>query len=85
MESKQLKSMSTDQLMDLYQKVQLMLADKLRAEIAKIEDSSAGLSQSAAWSQGIGSVARTRLSFPNTRTLETQRRFGLAGVDDVCG
>ena len=38
MESKQLKSMSTDQLMDLYQRVQLMLADKLQAEMAKIED-----------------------------------------------
>jgi hypothetical protein len=37
MESKQLKSMSTDELMDLYQKVQLMLADKLQAEMAKIE------------------------------------------------
>ena len=38
MESKQLKSMSTDQLMDLYQKVQLMLADKLQAEKDKIEE-----------------------------------------------
>ena len=38
MESKQLKSMSTDQLMDLYQKVQLTLADKLQAEKAKIEE-----------------------------------------------
>jgi DNA-binding protein H-NS len=38
MESKQLKSMSTDQLMDLYQKVQLMLADKLKAEKDKIEE-----------------------------------------------
>ena len=38
MESKQLKSMSTDQLLDLHQKVQLMLADKLRAEIAEIEE-----------------------------------------------
>ena len=38
MESKQLKSMSTDQLMDLYQKVQLMLADMLQAEKAKIEE-----------------------------------------------
>jgi hypothetical protein len=36
MESK-LKSMSTDELMDLYQKVQLRLADKLQAEMAKIE------------------------------------------------
>ena len=38
MESKQLKSMSTDQLLDLYQKIQLMLADKLQAEMAKIEE-----------------------------------------------
>src|SRR5215470_9379237 len=38
MESNQLKSMSTDQLMDLYQKVQLMLADKLQAEKDKIEE-----------------------------------------------
>jgi len=38
MESEQLKSMSTDQLLDLYQKVQLMLADKLQAEMAKIEE-----------------------------------------------
>ena len=38
MESKQLKSMSTDQLMDLYQKVQLMLADRLQAEKDKIEE-----------------------------------------------
>ena len=38
MESKQLESMSTDQLLDLYQKVQLMLADKLQAEMAKIEE-----------------------------------------------
>ena len=38
MESKLLKSMSTDQLMDLHQKVQLMLADKLQAEMAKIEE-----------------------------------------------
>jgi DNA-binding protein H-NS len=38
MESKQLKSMSTDQLLDLYQKVELMLADKLQAEMAKIEE-----------------------------------------------
>ena len=38
MESKQLKSMSTDQLLDLHQKVQLMLADKLQAEKAKLEE-----------------------------------------------
>jgi len=38
METKQFKSMSTDQLMDLYQKVQLVLADKLQAEMAKIEE-----------------------------------------------
>ena len=38
MDSKQLKSMSTDQLLDLYQKVQLMLADKLQAEKDKIEE-----------------------------------------------
>ena len=37
MESKQLKSMSTDELLDLYQKVQLRLADKLQAEMTKIE------------------------------------------------
>ena len=30
--------MSTDQLLDLYQKVQLMLADKLQAEKDKIEE-----------------------------------------------
>jgi DNA-binding protein H-NS len=38
MENKQLKSMSTDQLLDLHQKVQLMLADKLQAEKAKLEE-----------------------------------------------
>ena len=38
MESKQLKSMSIDQLVDLHQRVQLMLADKLQAEKAKIEE-----------------------------------------------
>jgi hypothetical protein len=38
MESKQLKSMSIDQLMDLHQRVQLMLADKLQAEKTKIEE-----------------------------------------------
>ena len=38
MESNQLKSKFTDQLLDLYQKVQLMLADKLQAEKAKIEE-----------------------------------------------
>jgi DNA-binding protein H-NS len=38
MENKQLKSMSTDQLMDLYQKVQLTLADKLQAEKDKIQE-----------------------------------------------
>jgi DNA-binding protein H-NS len=38
MESKQLKSMSTDQLFDLYQTVQLILADKLQAEKAKLEE-----------------------------------------------
>jgi DNA-binding protein H-NS len=38
MESNQLKSMSTDQLMDLYQKVELMLADKLQAEKDRIEE-----------------------------------------------
>ena len=38
MGSKQLKSMSTDQLMDLYQKVHLVLAGKLQAEMAKIEE-----------------------------------------------
>ena len=30
--------MSIDQLMDLHQRVQLMLADKLQAEMAKIEE-----------------------------------------------
>jgi DNA-binding protein H-NS len=38
MESNQLKSMSTDRLMDLHQKVQLMLVDILQAEMAKIEE-----------------------------------------------
>ena len=38
MESKQLKSMSIDQLMDLHQRVQSMLADKLQAEKTKIEE-----------------------------------------------
>ena len=38
MESKQLKSMSTDQLLDLHSKVQLMLVDRLRAEKAKLEE-----------------------------------------------
>jgi DNA-binding protein H-NS len=38
MESKQLQSMSTDELWDFYQKVDSMLADKLRAEKAKLEE-----------------------------------------------
>jgi DNA-binding protein H-NS len=38
MESKQLKSMSIDQLMDLHQRVQLTLADKLQTEKTKIEE-----------------------------------------------
>jgi DNA-binding protein H-NS len=38
MESNQLKSKSTDELFDLYQEVQLMLADKLQAEMANIEE-----------------------------------------------
>jgi DNA-binding protein H-NS len=38
MESKQLQSMSTDELWDLYEKVDSTLADKLQAEKAKIEE-----------------------------------------------
>jgi DNA-binding protein H-NS len=38
MEKEQLKSMSTDQLLDLYQNVQWKLADKLQTEKAKIEE-----------------------------------------------
>ena len=38
MEREQLKSMSIEQLLDLYSKVQSMLADKLPAEKAKIEE-----------------------------------------------
>ena len=38
MESKQLQSMSTDELWDLYEKVDSMLADKLQAEKAKLEE-----------------------------------------------
>jgi DNA-binding protein H-NS len=38
MERNQLKSKSIDELLDLYQKVQLMLVDKLQAEEAKIEE-----------------------------------------------
>jgi DNA-binding protein H-NS len=38
MESKQLQSMSTDELWDLFEKVDSMLADRLRAEKAKLEE-----------------------------------------------
>ena len=38
MDSKQLQSMSTDELWDLYEKVDSMLADKLQAEKAKLEE-----------------------------------------------
>jgi DNA-binding protein H-NS len=38
MERKQLQSMSTDELWDLYEKVDSMLADKLQAEKAKLEE-----------------------------------------------
>jgi DNA-binding protein H-NS len=38
MERELLKSMSTDQLLDLHSKVQLMLVDRLRAEKAKLEE-----------------------------------------------
>jgi DNA-binding protein H-NS len=38
MESKKLQSMSTDDLWDLYEKVYSMLADKLQAEKAKLEE-----------------------------------------------
>ena len=57
MESKQLKSMSTDQLLDLYQKVQLMLADKLQAEKAKIEERLRRV-------KSVGGVTRDRLRRP---------------------
>ena len=85
MESKQLNSMSIDQLMDLHQRVQSMLADKLQAEKTKIEER-------LRRAKSVGGVVsrdrfrrRTRPSFPNTRTLETLRRFGLAGVNNLCG
>ena len=38
MESNQLKSMSTDELLDLYEKIQLMLVDRIQAEKAKLEE-----------------------------------------------
>ena len=38
MESNQLKSMSTDELLDLYEKVRLMLVDRIQAEKAKLEE-----------------------------------------------
>jgi DNA-binding protein H-NS len=38
MESKQLQSMSIDELWDFYEKVDSMLADKLQAEKAKLEE-----------------------------------------------
>ena len=85
MESKQLKSMSTDQLMDLYQKVQLMLADKLQAEKDKIEERLRMIRSVGGVVKTERSVARTRLSFPNTRTLRNPLRFGQAGVNNLYG
>jgi hypothetical protein len=85
MESNQLKSKFTDQLLDLYQKVQLILADKLQAEKAKIEERLRRIKSVGGVVSRDRLVARTRLSFPNTRTLTTPRRFGQAGVNNLYG
>ena len=85
MESKQLKSMSTDQLLDLHSKVQLMLVDRLRAEKAKLEERLRRIKPVGGVVTRVGSGARTRLSFPNTRILKTPRRFGQAEANNLCG
>jgi len=80
MESKQLESMSTDQLLDLYQKVQLMLADKLQAEMAKIEERLRRVKSVG------GVVSRDRLRRPYPPVLQrTPRKFGQAGVNNLYG
>ena len=80
MESKQLKSMSTDQLLDLNQKVLLRLVDRLQAEKAKLEERLRRIKSVG------GVVSRDRLRRPYPPVLQrTPRKFGQAGVNNLYG
>jgi DNA-binding protein H-NS len=84
MKSNEFKSMSTDELWDLYETITSMLFKKIDAEKAELEERLRKLeSVSTVGVKGV--AARTRRSVPNTRTLKTPRKFGQAGANNLAG
>jgi len=80
MKSNEYECMSTDELWELYEQVQLDLVQRIEAEKAELEERLRKLE-----SVSTESRRRTRRCIPNTRTPITGGKSGLAGADNLGG
>jgi hypothetical protein len=80
MKSNEYECMSTDELWELYEQVQLDLVQRIEAEKAELEERLRKL--------GFGQHGKPppyTAVHPNTRTPITRRKSGLAGADNLGG